>query len=366
MTTPRNRRQRFEAFLSLEWYEVTLRFIATFVAKTSELLLAAGLVVSSANFLTDGNVLKAATASQAWAWAQALAIDSSLAISFYYVLQCLKQRDWIKLVLYSLLTLLLALVAGTITNIDIYSHAIHSTIQQATGQLGIDIQMLSTLRAIAVVGFVLMSRLRDVSFKDLYAAKELDMKAEESATGLASVSSTEREANSRFSIEEVAALLHVVVQEKTLLTQNTSPRLRGEESTNLLSSPESGATENVSSSALSVRQETEKEQPSALPLQEGQSMHPTKRQEKLTDSPTLDDLSSEQHMRLEQAYVELQTQGKRLSGRALAQLAHIHRSTCNTWLEARREENSHSGQGSPEQQKSIEEEISRKDDNVDA
>ena len=169
-----------QAFFSLTWYEILLRFIATFIAKTSELLLAAGLVVSSANFLTDGDILGTATfASKAWAWTQALAIDSSLAISFYNTLQCLKHRDWTKFVLYSLLTLLLALVAGTITNVDIYSHAIHATIGAAMKQIGINVEVLSTLRAIAVVGFVLMSRLRDVSFKDLYTPDEAALPQEQ-------------------------------------------------------------------------------------------------------------------------------------------------------------------------------------------
>ena len=50
---------RLETFLSLTWYEVALRFLFTFVAKTSEVRLAAGLVVSTANFLTDGSILAA-------------------------------------------------------------------------------------------------------------------------------------------------------------------------------------------------------------------------------------------------------------------------------------------------------------------
>ncbi len=46
------------AFASLCWYEETIKFVFTFVAKTSELSLAADIVISTANFLTDGvNVL---------------------------------------------------------------------------------------------------------------------------------------------------------------------------------------------------------------------------------------------------------------------------------------------------------------------
>src|SRR5579883_1946276 len=101
---------RIEAFLSLDWYEIALRFLFSFVAKTSEILLAAGLVVSTANFLTDGSLLAThPDVSVAWAWAQALAIDSSLGVSLASTFQYLKQGAWIKGVLYGLLTLLLAL-----------------------------------------------------------------------------------------------------------------------------------------------------------------------------------------------------------------------------------------------------------------
>ena len=76
-------RQWLRAFASLNWYEEAVKFIFNFVSKTSELLLAAGIVVSTANFLTDGDVMSHNKAlSDAWSWAQAIAIDSSLGIVF--------------------------------------------------------------------------------------------------------------------------------------------------------------------------------------------------------------------------------------------------------------------------------------------
>ena len=57
-------------FATLHWYDETIKFIFNFVTKTSELLLAAGIVVSTANFLTDGDVMQGhAGLSEAWAWA---------------------------------------------------------------------------------------------------------------------------------------------------------------------------------------------------------------------------------------------------------------------------------------------------------
>jgi hypothetical protein len=47
------------AFASLYRYEETIKFVFTFVTKTSELLLAAGIVISTINFLTDDDVMLA-------------------------------------------------------------------------------------------------------------------------------------------------------------------------------------------------------------------------------------------------------------------------------------------------------------------
>jgi hypothetical protein len=161
--------EKLKTFADLRWYDGLIRFIFNFTAKTSEVLLAAGLVVSTANFLTDGAIMSGhPVVATSWAWAQAIAIDSSLGVTFWYVFQCIKHQDWIKVVLYGLLTILLAVVAGTITNIDTFSHAQHLTIATATTEVGMPVWLLTLLRAIAVVGFILMSRLKDVSFTELY------------------------------------------------------------------------------------------------------------------------------------------------------------------------------------------------------
>jgi len=56
--------------------------------KTSALLLAAGIVISTANFLTDGAVVSHHTAlADAWPWAQTLEIDSSLGMVFMNAFQ---------------------------------------------------------------------------------------------------------------------------------------------------------------------------------------------------------------------------------------------------------------------------------------
>lgn len=152
-------------FASLHWYDETIKFIFNFVAKTSELLLAAGVVVSSANFLTDGAIMQDHTPlSLAWAWAQALAIDSSLGIVFVNGFQAAREHDTIKAVIYFTLTAMLATVAGLLTHFDALAHATSLSVTSASISGIIPLWLLTGLRAVAVIGFLLVSRLKNVAF----------------------------------------------------------------------------------------------------------------------------------------------------------------------------------------------------------
>jgi hypothetical protein len=349
-------RKRFEQFLTLEWYETLLRFIATFFAKTSELLLAGGLVVSTANFLTDGHILTNANAAAAWAWVQALALDSSLGISFYYVLQCLKQRDWVKFVLYLLLTGLLTLVAWSITNVDIFSHAIHTTMSDALARLGFDVGLLSTLRAIAVVGFVLMSRLKDVSFKDLYNTKDGEASAPPPALappGPFPVSSTSETVRSTLTIEEVALLFRAMnpsssgthtVEPSVEQVPPALPQGSGEqrqqrqvEQAQTQREPSSPAPEPALPHELAAPQfQVEpRQEPSAAPAPVV-TMAPEPIASQRAPHPEPEHGAGlKREERLERVYQALTAEGVKISARALAERAHIHRSTCAAWLQAR-------------------------------
>ena len=349
--------QRLERFLSLAWYETALRFIATFIAKTSELLLAGGLVVSTANFLTDGHVLDNPSAAAAWAWVQALALDSSLGISFYYVLQSLKQRDWTKFALYLVLTGLLTLVAGSITNVDIFSHAIHTTMSNALTKLGFDVGLLSTLRSIAVVGFVLMSRLKDVSFKDLYNAKDAETLTPPPPSAVLApappdpfpVSPASKTARSTLTIEEVALLYRSlrpsatgtdtaeprVDQMSSALSQRSSEQrqVRQGELAQATREPPSTAPEQLlphELPALQFQAEPQPESPAVPVPNVIPAPGPTATRPGPVHGPGL-----KREERLEQAYQALVAEKVKVSARALAERAHIHRSTCAEWLEAR-------------------------------
>jgi hypothetical protein len=152
-------------FASLHWYDETIKFIFNFVAKTSELLLAAGVVISSANFLTDGAIMQDhSSLSVAWAWAQALAIDSSLGIVFVNGFQAARDRDKIKAVIYFTLTAMLATVAGLLTHFDALAHATGLPVTSQSISGIIPLWLLTGLRAVAVIGFLLVSRLKNVAF----------------------------------------------------------------------------------------------------------------------------------------------------------------------------------------------------------
>lgn len=369
MNTPNN--SRLDRFLALDWYEKILRFVATFVAKTSELLLAAGLVVSTANFLTDGNVLNNAQAAAAWAWVQALALDSSLGISFYYTLQCLKQRDWVKFALYAILTGLLTLVAGSITNVDIFSHAIHTTMSNALARLGFDVGLLSTLRAIAVVGFVLLSRLKDVSLKDLYSAGEAEPQGKPATPRDTEAPTIDRTQTSEFQhldlrVEEVALLIQALTQQSSatgilrsletvqvpLIPPVANAQQRGEAAPALADpAPEQVEGTGVPAPVAPTAAPGLEGQPSPEPAQQRRTLRDEEPQAGSQRGALLEagpvaaqraepgnGKAGERQERLERAYQSLLAEGSKISARALAQRAHVHRTTCRDWLEARQQQ----------------------------
>ena len=161
-------RNRLQSFASLRWYDETIRFVFNFVTKTSELLLAAGVVVSTANFLTDGGVMgHNQVLADAWSWAQALAIDSSLGIVFTNAFQAVREREKVKAVIFFTLTALLATVAGLITHFDALAHAAGLPVTDRSVSGVIPLWIMTALRAVAVIGFLLASRLKHVSFHQL-------------------------------------------------------------------------------------------------------------------------------------------------------------------------------------------------------
>lgn len=369
MTT--HHRSHAEAFLSLDWYEIALRFFFRFVAKTSEVLLAAGLVVSTANFLSDGSLLATyPNVSVAWSWAQAIAIDSSLGVSLASTFEYLKQGAWIKGTLYGLLTILLALVAGAITTVDIVSHALHIPTGDAILQMSLNISMISRLRAIAVIGFMLMSRIRDLPLPNLLAQEEEPVPPPvpshtEPSLPKSSAQAVVQSLRSQFSAQELAQIVNACLASGIVTltpSQRTvpvpqqrqhDPQKQGagpsEKPIDAPSFPRglvpmerpsepggavperSSGTVPVPVPTLTTKGAASGEERSLALLSETGSQ-PGSLEERAPDLISEDEPSLEREQRLERAYQSLLAEGKKPSGRALAERVHIHRATCVAWL----------------------------------
>src|SRR5712691_1911328 len=88
MQQPEQKVGKWQGFTSLVWYDGVIEFLFRFVAKTSEPLLAVGLIASAADILTKGRLMEHNLAlSDAWAWTQAIAIESSGGVVLVYALQ---------------------------------------------------------------------------------------------------------------------------------------------------------------------------------------------------------------------------------------------------------------------------------------
>src|SRR6266487_2323866 len=388
---------RLEAILSLEWYELALTVLFSFVAKTSEVLLAFGLIITTTHFLTDGSIMAANPGlSTAWAWAQSISLDSSLAVCLSYTFQYVRQKDWIKGVLYGLLTLLLSLVAGVITTIDIVSHALHIPINNAIGQMGINVVLLSQLRAVAVVGFILIGRLRTVPFKDQSTeAAPASQAGNASAKGPiqeASVQKTIQLLCSQFSTEEVAQIINACITARKITFTRLRPKSapgpherqmdqecqdQGNIAHQNGAAPEQEDEGPLAQTVLEPFATTEPfvreplmerdhhlrtdpesvSEPLAQVLQEpGHEEPPIRVPDNESAAPGAEPLDGasilsepvegaapeetpvEREERLELAYQSLLAEGKKPSGRALAERAHVHRATCVEWLRTRHQE----------------------------
>src|SRR5260221_144448 len=160
-----------EAFVSLAWLDGSINFIFRFVAKTSELLLAIGIIISAADFLTDGRLMhNNLVLADAWAWTQAIAIESSSGVVLMYALQAFKDKDKAKGWVYIALATLLAIVGGImlLTQIIYNTTGINMVTQ---GALAFVIAM-AIARAIVSIAYIVMCRIKHIRFSGLLAEEE--------------------------------------------------------------------------------------------------------------------------------------------------------------------------------------------------
>lgn len=167
MNTPTDAWQKFT---SLAWYDGLIEFVFRFVAKTSEPLLAAGLVISAADFLTSGALMRNNAAfSMAWAWTQAVAIEASSGVVFVYALQSFRQQDRVKAWLYLVLSILLALTGGAMLLLQLIANTTGMQERMLPGGL---FYGLAVLRVLVSVSYVYLCRAKTIRFTDLADVSE--------------------------------------------------------------------------------------------------------------------------------------------------------------------------------------------------
>lgn len=151
---------KWQSFASLAWYDGLIEFLFRFVAKTSEPLLAAGIVYSAADVLSRGHLLaNTGVVSNAWSLTQALAIESSGGVVLVYGLTSLKEKDDVKAWLYLALSALLAIAGGIMLFMQLASLEYQSNSPFMLGLFG--------LRCVVSVGYIYLCRTKHIRFADL-------------------------------------------------------------------------------------------------------------------------------------------------------------------------------------------------------
>jgi hypothetical protein len=151
---------KLRSFASLAWYDACIEFLFKLAAKTSEPLLAIGIVYSAADVLSHGHLGYGNTSVQdAWAITQALAIESSGGVVLVYGLQSLKEHDTIKASLYLPLSALLAICGGVMLFMQLVGLE-----QQANSPFML---ALFALRCVVSVGYIYLCRTKHIRFSGL-------------------------------------------------------------------------------------------------------------------------------------------------------------------------------------------------------
>jgi hypothetical protein len=156
---------RWNAFVSLNWYDGFIEFLFRFVAKTSEPLLALGIVISAVDFLMKGALLSSnQPLTLAWAWTQAIAIEASSGVVFVYALQSFRTQDALKGRLYLALSVLLAITGGAMLLFQLIANTTNTN--EGALPLGV-FYVLAVLRVLVSISYVYMCRAKHIRFSDL-------------------------------------------------------------------------------------------------------------------------------------------------------------------------------------------------------
>ena len=287
---------RWTSFVSLNWYDGAIEFLFRFVAKTSEPLLAAGIVYSAADVLSKGHLGSAnTTMDNLWAISQALAIESSGGVVLVYGLQSVKEHDHVKAWLYLILSALLAIAGG----IMLFMQLAGWENQQTDSSLMLS---LFALRCVVSVGYIYLCRTKAISFRNL---------DHEEATAPIQPAPPVPAQPANPAIPQESAPAQIDYKR---LAQELAPLLQAVRTTII---------EEVKASIAGPEQ-------NLLLLNTAKTEQPTFR----SDERPLPE-------KLETVYQQLlqRNGGRSISARALAQEVHIHRRVCSEWLKTTHPEN---------------------------
>jgi hypothetical protein len=199
--------QRWQAFVSLNWYAGIISFLFRFLAMTSEPLLALGVILSAADFLQQGHLMSHNPALvAAWSWAQALAIEASTGPALAFSLDAFRARDKLKGRLYALLAALLFVVGGAMLFLQLVSNVTGSSEASVTPWV---LYPLLALRVLVASGIVALLCSKHLRFSGLADAPGPPVMSEETMQAillrLAKVDELEQ-ALARVTVQETAPL----------------------------------------------------------------------------------------------------------------------------------------------------------------
>jgi hypothetical protein len=149
-----------ETFKSLDWLRAAIRFVLEVVAALSILLLTLGLVSASWNFLDKDQIFGNAPLLQSlWGLDQALAIDANLPLVFVFLFFAVKNKDWVKTAIYTVIGGMLLFVAATILDMESLRQALNIPLEAAALQVHVSMGVITQVRSFATIGLVAMSGL---------------------------------------------------------------------------------------------------------------------------------------------------------------------------------------------------------------
>jgi hypothetical protein len=150
-------------FTSIEKLDTVILYLLELASSISVLLLAAGLIASMSNVLTQGMLLSDNKAMQiAYAISQSVAIDAGLGTTIIRTFRYHQEGEKVKTWLYGLLSALLLFTAAIVSNIEAVQQALNITLQEAYIHVFIPVEALIWIRSVTVVLLIVSHALRHV------------------------------------------------------------------------------------------------------------------------------------------------------------------------------------------------------------